>query len=1029
MPETTVFDHYEVLRREDGSLFELGRGAMGITYKAFDTNLRCPVALKVINAASIHSDIARQRFVREARAAAQLRHRHVASVFHLGVEGDTYFYAMEFIEGETVDSVVRRGGPLKPILALRIAVQVARAFNAAQKHLLVHRDIKPSNLMLVHEDEELVVKVIDFGLAKYSRAEDGSSSDVTLAGVGFVGTPHFASPEQLDELELDVRSDIYSLGVTLWFMLVGEPPYSGTLAQVMSHHLHSPAPVERLPALPEPVRDLLLRMLAKDPADRPQTPVDLRAQLDSCIDLLAAGEPAGGDPSANVVLVPESGRNGGAILKNKGFYAGAIVAARYELIRDLGETNCGWAFQAENLKDGSKLRLLVLQADWASDPSAVTQIEREIDKLRTLNHPNILRVLGIERTNEAGYILLEWTDGFSLLDLLRSRQEIDADETLLLLRQIAPGVDDATARGFRHLDFSLHQILVHFPDAEKEPERRLATPVDRWPPFVVKVNPLGITREFATSDTWAGGQTIVGDLAAASRDPSEAPSRHHIQSLAAVVYELLGGTLSPVMIGGIGTQPVSRYVPVAALPEAGNEVIKKALSPDTAYSTAGDFCHALEATLVGDYRAQVTTATAVPPAFPASQRATVFPTHFRPAAIAGALPGVKRRRVPWLAIMALSGCALAAVALWLMNRATPQPEPAASVASPSPNPETAAAAVSAVPLIPSVPSVKASPVPSAPPDPAALMKAKLEEGEGFEAARDWPHAIESYVEFTRSFPTVDTGRIRLETLLSSLSPTLDSMSPDQFAALRPSISDAASQDIVAAMVILARQLRSASPLDSFAWYCAAALRGNAPAMTQAGLMVSNGDGVPRDYPQAATWFQWAATSGDPAGTTCLAECYLYGTGIMKDEHHAIELLQQAVSAGDFRAMNLLGTCFHQGIGGPKNYPEALKLFTRAHDLGFEDAAGNLGVLYMNGDGVPRNPRKAVTLFDEGAQNGSPYCMFLLAKCLESGTGITANRFQAEAWYRKAAVAGNPMALDWCTANHIPVQRSTASPSP
>ena len=171
MPETTVFDHYEVLRREDGSLFELGRGAMGITYKAFDTNLRCPVALKVINAASIHSDLARQRFVREARAAAQLRHRHVASVFHLGVEGDTYFYAMEFIEGETVESIIRRSGPFQPVLALRIAVQVARALTAAQKHQLIHRDIKPSNLMLVREDEELIVKVIDFGLAKSAAGE------------------------------------------------------------------------------------------------------------------------------------------------------------------------------------------------------------------------------------------------------------------------------------------------------------------------------------------------------------------------------------------------------------------------------------------------------------------------------------------------------------------------------------------------------------------------------------------------------------------------------------------------------------------------------------------------------------------------------------------------------------------------------------------------------------------------------------------------------------------------------------------
>src|SRR5271154_5524107 len=127
MPESAIFDHYEVLKREDGSLFELGRGAMGITYKAFDTSLRIPVALKVINGAYLNSEVARQRFIREARSAAKLRHRHVASVFHLGTEGDTYFYAMEFIDGETVDALIRRQGALEPLYALRIATQVTRA--------------------------------------------------------------------------------------------------------------------------------------------------------------------------------------------------------------------------------------------------------------------------------------------------------------------------------------------------------------------------------------------------------------------------------------------------------------------------------------------------------------------------------------------------------------------------------------------------------------------------------------------------------------------------------------------------------------------------------------------------------------------------------------------------------------------------------------------------------------------------------------------------------------------------------------
>ena len=231
MPSTVTFEHYEVMTRDDGSIYELGRGAMGITYKGLDTRLRVPVALKVINAAHLHSETARMRFVREAQSAARLRHRNVASVFHLGQEGDNYYYAMEFIDGETVDARVRQHGSLTPALALQIAAQVARALNAAQTHELVHRDIKPANLMLVREDDELVVKVIDFGLAKVALGGPGEDA-APLTMSGFLGTPHFASPEQLEEREIDVRSDIYSLGVTLWYMLAGQTPFAGSMAQV-----------------------------------------------------------------------------------------------------------------------------------------------------------------------------------------------------------------------------------------------------------------------------------------------------------------------------------------------------------------------------------------------------------------------------------------------------------------------------------------------------------------------------------------------------------------------------------------------------------------------------------------------------------------------------------------------------------------------------------------------------------------------------------------------------------------------------
>ena len=290
MSQPEKFEHYELLKNADGTVVELGHGAMGMTYKAFDTNLRCAVALKVISAAYLNEPTAAERFLREARGAAQLRHRNVASVFHLGRHGDSYFYSMEFIEGETVDARVKRDGPLDTRTALGIAAQVASALIAAHKQGLVHRDIKPSNLMLIHEgDGEMLVKVIDFGLVK--SALIGSTAGA-LTTSGFVGTPYFASPEQLDQRSEDIRSDIYSLGVTLWFMLTGKPTFMGSVASVIAQHLDKAPEFAALAVLPAGVVAVLRRMLEKDADRRIQTPAELRAELRRCLESLPAAAPA-----------------------------------------------------------------------------------------------------------------------------------------------------------------------------------------------------------------------------------------------------------------------------------------------------------------------------------------------------------------------------------------------------------------------------------------------------------------------------------------------------------------------------------------------------------------------------------------------------------------------------------------------------------------------------------------------------------------------------------------------------------------
>ena len=289
--------NYRIERRDDGSLWELGRGAMGVTYRAVDTSLRRAVALKLIDSEWVKRGAeARERFMREARTAASLRHPNVATVYHFGIreENGQCFCAMELVEGETLETRVRRTGPLDALTTIDIALQVSSALAAAEKQGLVHRDLKPANLMFVAaapdandsspgkaEKADTVVKVIDFGVAK-ALVEKPDAMGLTHGG--FVGTPAFASPEQFTDAPVDVRSDIYSLGATLWYLLTGHRPFQGATIEQIRASQHSQAlPIEQLKAARVPSRliSLLVSMLAPEPAARPGVHA-LTSQLQDC---------------------------------------------------------------------------------------------------------------------------------------------------------------------------------------------------------------------------------------------------------------------------------------------------------------------------------------------------------------------------------------------------------------------------------------------------------------------------------------------------------------------------------------------------------------------------------------------------------------------------------------------------------------------------------------------------------------------------------------------------------------------------
>lgn len=602
MNDTETFQHYQVLRREDGSLWELGRGAMGVTYKAFDVNLRCHVALKVINAQYLESETARARFLREARAAAGLRHRNVASVYHLGNDAESFFYSMEFIDGQTVENLVAGRGPLPAGDALQISRQVARALGAAAKQGVVHRDIKPANLMVVHEDEGddegFVVKVIDFGLARSAVASGGENSGAITMG-GFVGTPQYASPEQIEENDLDVRSDIYSLGITLWYMLVGQPPFTGTVFRISSQHLTKEPPWDDIrEAVAEPVRALLARMLQKDPAARPQTPAKLRLEIEDCLRRLPSAQPSQlrlGAPAVVIddTLIPEDDDAQATVVEGPTPTEGRLFAGRYQLGSLVGEGASGQIFRAyDGRLDGKLVAVKVLHPELNLSPQAFYHLQGDLGRLRDAPHPHLIETFLLERTQGYKFSVMEWINGYPLQGLLRSRGALALRDALRLLGQAAEAAAHCSTHRLHRLELSPHKILLHFPTLNENteapsPASLVGRNLDDSPRFSLKIDALAPAREAARTSTrrsrGVSPRMIDRDTLTSIRGLVEGS---YFYALGTLLYELLGAIPPPA-------DKSQQGAPVQALGEAGNALLKRALSTNPGFATENEFFTAL----------------------------------------------------------------------------------------------------------------------------------------------------------------------------------------------------------------------------------------------------------------------------------------------------------------------------------------------------------------------------------------------------------------------------------------------------
>ncbi|MGD9905151.1 MAG: protein kinase, partial [Vicinamibacterales bacterium] len=284
--------HYRILRR-------LGEGGMGVVYEAFDERLERAVALKVLRHDATDPQ-AGERLVREARVAARVVHPLICQVFDLGASPDRPYIAMELVAGESLADRLARG-PLPPDAALRLAAAVLDALAVLHDHGIVHRDLKPSNVFLTPTG----VKLLDFGLARpLAPPSDATGLPLTAAGV-FVGTPQYASPEQLTGAAVDARSDLFSAAVVAFEMLAGRPPFTGATLPALAHAvLHEAPPVlTGSPAIAAADR-VLHRALAKAPADRYPTAAVFAADLRAALAMIDSSQPVEARPILRLAVLP-----------------------------------------------------------------------------------------------------------------------------------------------------------------------------------------------------------------------------------------------------------------------------------------------------------------------------------------------------------------------------------------------------------------------------------------------------------------------------------------------------------------------------------------------------------------------------------------------------------------------------------------------------------------------------------------------------------------------------------------------------
>ena len=547
----------------------LGKGGMGTVFKAQDLALRRTVALKIT---TVRGDVEGdedpqryERFLREASLSAQLAHPNIVNIYDYGHGEEGFeafcYIAMELLQGETLGDRLRRvrtGLPVAEVLP--IATQVARGLRAAHQRGLVHRDLKPDNIMLTPGEEgEEVARILDFGLVKDTKDESGPGLS---SGGMIMGTPEYMAPEQVTAGPVDERTDLYSMGILLYEMITGHPPFRGENAfRVAAAQVdRAPAPIVVTADRPAPsatLKELVMQLLEKRPEARVQTADDLLRRLRELPECKGSRAPA----AAEALTLSTS--------------------SRYQTGRKLSETSRAVVYEATHMEIGRQVAIKVYQP---ASPAELARLRRELPSLALLRHASNVRALDFGVTSPGAdgrpFLVMERVRGPTLRGLLSKHGALPWRRAVDITVSVLEGLAEAHTVGVLHRHLTPEHVLVPGADARHEG---------------VKI--IGYRIPEGQSDT-------SGPMLLALPEPSYTapevlrggPMNEHtdLYSAGVLLHECLVG--HPPSARGRDTHRVDSALRVPDEPPAELiQIMRRSVSVDPAerFATAGDFSAAL----------------------------------------------------------------------------------------------------------------------------------------------------------------------------------------------------------------------------------------------------------------------------------------------------------------------------------------------------------------------------------------------------------------------------------------------------